>query len=175
MDGAPAVGDVMLLSNSLSGRGADGQIIDLELAWQALRASAETPLANVKRGRHRRNRTNVWSYLQTSSFSKEGGELSSSHPTVKPVNVISDVLRDVNKCGDVVLDTFLGPGSTLMAAQQTGRVCCGVELDPLYVDVAIRPWQNSTGRDAVLVKTGEPFNGVAQRLLAIPAESSDGA
>ena len=88
--------------------------------------------------------------------------------------MIADVLRDVTKRGEIVLDTFLGSGSTLMAAQETGRICCGVELDPLYVDVTIRRWQNATGRDAVLVMTGEPFNDVAQRLLAAPAESSDG-
>jgi DNA modification methylase len=62
-----------------------------------------------------------------------------------------------------------------MAAQETGRICCGVELDPLYVDVAVRRWQNATGRDAVLVETGEPFNDVAQRLLAAPKGPNDAA
>jgi DNA modification methylase len=79
-------------------------------------------------------------------------------------------LRDVTKRGDVVVDTFLGSGSTIMAAEETGRVGCGVELDPLYVDVAIRRWQNATGRDAVLFETGEPFNAFAQRSLAAPLE-----
>ena len=115
------------------------------------RAGTETPLDNVELGRHGRNRTNVWSYPGMSSFGKERGELLGSHPTVKPVAMIADVLRDVTKRGDVVLDTFLGSGSTLMAAQETGRICCGVELDPLYVDVTIRRWQNATGRDAVLI------------------------
>jgi DNA modification methylase len=64
-------------------------------------------------------------------------------PTVKPIALISDVLRDVTKRGDVVLDTFLGSGSTLLAAQETGRICVGVELDPLYVDAAIRRWQSN--------------------------------
>jgi DNA modification methylase len=139
------------------------------------RAGTEAPLDNVELGRHGRNRTNVWSYPGMSSFGKEHDKLLGSHPTVKPVTMIADVLRDVTKRGDIVLDTFLGSGSTLMAAQETGRICCGVELDPLYVDVAIRRWQNATGREAVLTETGEPFNDVAQRLLAAPSESNDGA
>ncbi|WP_172842522.1 DNA modification methylase [Bradyrhizobium erythrophlei] len=139
------------------------------------RAGAEHPLDNVELGRHGRNRTNVWSYPGMSSFGKERDKLLGSHPTVKPVTMISDVLRDVTKRGDVVLDTFLGSGSTLMAAQETGRVCCGVELDPLYVDVTIHRWQNATGRDAVMAETGERFNDVAQRLLAAPSEANDGS
>jgi DNA modification methylase len=139
------------------------------------RAGTESPLDNVELGRHGRNRTNVWSYPGMSSFGRERDELLGSHPTVKPVAMIADALRDVTKRGDVVLDTFLGSGSTLMAAQETGRICCGVELDPLYVDVTIRRWQNATGRDAVLVETGEPFDDVAQRLLAAPSEPNDGA
>ena len=138
------------------------------------RAGTETPLDNVELGRHGRNRTNVWSYPGMSSFGKERDQLLGSHPTVKPVAMIADVFRDVTKRGDIVLDTFLGSGSTLMAAQETGRICCGVELDPLYVDVTIRRWQNATGRDAVLVDTGEAFNDVAQRLLAAPSEANDG-
>jgi DNA modification methylase len=139
------------------------------------RAGTEATLDNVELGRHGRNRTNVWSYPGMSSFGKARDELLGSHPTVKPVAMIADVLRDVTKRGEIVLDTFLGSGSTLMAAQETGRICCGVELDPLYVDVTIRRWQNATGRDAVLVMTGEPFNDVAQRLLAAPSEPNDGA
>lgn len=138
------------------------------------RAGAETPRDNVDLGRHGRNRTNVWSYPGMSSFGKERDALLGSHPTVKPVAMIADALRDVTKRGDVVLDTFLGSGSTLMAAQETGRVCCGVELDPLYVDVAIQRWQNATGRDAVLAGTGEPFSGVAQRLLTAAPDLIDG-
>jgi DNA modification methylase len=139
------------------------------------RAGLETPPDNVELGRHGRNRTNVWSYPGMSSFGKQRDELLGSHPTVKPVAMIADALRDVTTRGDVVLDTFLGSGSTLMAAQETGRICCGVELDPLYVDVAVRRWQNATGRDAVLVETGEPFNDVAQRLLAAPKGPNDAA
>ena len=94
------------------------------------------------------------------------------HPTVKPVALISDALRDVTKRGDVVIDTFLGSGSTLIAAQETGRLCCGVELDPRYVDVTVRRWQTVTGLDAVLTTTGASFNATAQRYLAVPSGSN---
>jgi DNA modification methylase len=136
------------------------------------RAGEDTPLDNVELGRRGRNRTNVWNYAGMSSFGKERDSLLGLHPTVKPVAMIADALRDVTKRGDVVLDTFSGSGSTLMAAEETGRICCSVELDPLYVDVAIRRWQNATGKDAVLLETGESFNALAQRCLAAPSEAT---
>jgi hypothetical protein len=138
------------------------------------RAGEDTPLDNVELGRRGRNRTNVWNYPGMSSFGKDRDSLLGLHPTVKPVAMIADALRDVTKRGDIVLDTFLGSGSTLMAADETGRLCAGVELDPLYVDVAIRRWQTATGRPAVLLETGEPFANVAQRRLAAPPEASHG-
>jgi DNA methylase len=136
------------------------------------RAGEDTPLDNVQLGRRGRNRTNVWHYPGMASF---GEQCDGLHPTVKPVAMIADALRDVTKRGDVVLDSFLGAGSTLMAADETGRLCCGIELDPLHVDVAIRRWQNATGRDAVLLETGEPFNAFDQRCLAAPSEATHGA
>jgi DNA modification methylase len=83
--------------------------------------------------------------------------------------MVADVLRDVTRRGEIVVDTFMGSGTTIMAAQETGRVCCGVELDPLYVDVAVRRWQNVTARDAVLIETGDSFDHCSQRLLEAPS------
>jgi hypothetical protein len=137
-------------------------------------AGTAVPLDNVELGRRGRNRTNVWNYPGVPRRGKKHDDLFGLQPTVKPVAMIADALRDVTKRRDVVLDTFLGSGSTLMAAEETGRVCRGVELDPLLVDVAIRRWQNATGRDAVLLETGEPFNASAQRRLAGPSETNDG-
>jgi hypothetical protein len=133
------------------------------------RVGKETPLDNVELGRRGRNRTNVWNYPSMSAFGKQRDSLLALHPTVKPVAMIADALRDVTRRGEVVLDTFLGSGTSLIAAQETGRVCCGVELDPLYVDVAIRRWQNITGREATNLETGETFNRSAQRLLESPS------
>lgn len=118
----------------------------------------QPPTNNVELGKHGRNRTNVWHYPGFSSFSLERDELLGLHPTVKPVAMLADAMKDVTRRGDVVLDSFLGSGSTLIAAEETGRVCCGVELDPLYVDVAVRRWQNKTGRSAVCAQTGQRFD-----------------
>jgi hypothetical protein len=126
---------------------------------------ADSPFHNQELGRHGRDRSNVWSYLEASSVSSERDGLSSTYPSAKPLALIADILRDVTKRGDVVLDTFLGAGSTLMAAQQTGRLCCGIEEDPRYLDVAIRRWQKVTGRDAISTTTGERFKDLAQKLL----------
>jgi DNA modification methylase len=80
--------------------------------------------------------------------------------------MIADALRDVSRRGEYLLDPFLGCGSTLIAAEEVGRVCVGVEIDPAYVDVAIRRWQKVTGREAVLSATGETFTAVAERTSA---------
>jgi DNA modification methylase len=116
---------------------------------------------NVELGKFGRNRTNVWNYAPPAS----GDELLGAHPTVKPVAMISDILRDCTKRGDLVLDSFLGSGSSLIAAEETGRICVGTELDPHYVDTAIRRWQSLTGLDAVHLGTGQPFNDITQHLL----------
>ena len=128
------------------------------------KAGAANHINNVELGRHGRNRSNLWTYRGLNSFGADRDELLASHPTVKPVLMIADAIRDVTKRGDAVLDTFIGSGSTLMAAEETGRVCFGVDLDPLYVDVAIRRWQGQTRRDALHAETGESFDDRAKRL-----------
>jgi DNA modification methylase len=134
-------------------------------------AGPKTPLNNVDLARYGRNRTDYWSYLGPSSFGNGGDELLGLHPREEPVAMIADAMRDVTKRGAIVLDTFLGSGSTLMAAQETGRACCGIDLDPQYVDVSIRRWQNATGGTAVLLNTGETFAEVARsKLLPTPGE-----
>ena len=109
-------------------------------------------------GQHGRNRTNVWNYpsvmhLKESNGDKSGKEALNLHPTIKPVAMIEDALKDCSKRGEIVLDPFLGSGSTLIAAEKTGRICHGIELSPRYVDVAITRWQEWTGREAVNLGT----------------------
>ena len=111
----------------------------------------------------RRNRSNLWSYRGMNSFGDGRDELVRLHPTVKPVTLIADAIRDVSLRGETVLDTFLGSGSTLLAAEETGRSCFGIEIDPLYIDVAIRRWQQETRHDTVLAETGETFLEVSER------------
>jgi len=103
---------------------------------------------NIDFGRNGRYRTNVWHYGRANSFSRNNtdeGNLREVHPTVKPVAMVADAILDCSARGDIALDPFLGSGTTLMACERTGRVCYGLELDPLYVDAAIRRWQVYTG------------------------------
>jgi DNA modification methylase len=106
---------------------------------------------NVRLGQYGRNRTNVWRYPCATSFSKSGeeGNLLALHPTVKPVALVADAIMDVSARGDIVLDAFLGSGTTLIAAERTGRRCYGIELDPNYIDTIIRRWQAYTGEQAL--------------------------
>ena len=119
-----------------------------------------------------RTRSNVWQYRGVNAFGKDRMDLLGIHPTVKPVAMIADALRDVTRRGDLVLDAFLGSGSTLIAAEETGRVCIGVELDPVYVDGAIRRWQKRTGKNAVHAATGETFDAIAERVVS-PVTTTD--
>jgi 16S rRNA G966 N2-methylase RsmD len=118
---------------------------------------------NVQLGRHGRNRTNVWNYAGANTFGRSGreGNLLAMHPTVKPVALIADAILDASGRGDVVLDAFAGSGSTIVAAERTGRRSFGIELDPHYVDVAIRRWQKLTGKFARHAVSGWRFDDVA--------------
>ena len=121
---------------------------------------------NVELGRNGRNRTNVWQYDGANTFGRGGeeGRLLAIHPTVKPVSLIADAILDCSARGDIVLDAFLGSGSTLIAAERVGRRCYGLEIDPLYVDAAIRRWQRHTGDRAVLADTGRAFGEIEMEL-----------
>jgi DNA modification methylase len=121
---------------------------------------------NVMLGRFGRNRTNVWEYPSVSALSKQGdeGNLLALHPTVKPVSLIADALLDCSARGDIVLDSFLGSGSTLIAAERVGRICLGIEIEPRYVDVAIRRWQRHTGDCAIHAATRKSFDELATTL-----------
>jgi hypothetical protein len=119
---------------------------------------------NIELGRYGRSRTNVWHCSELGSLAVSGEHSLAHYPRVKPVKLLSDAIRDCTKRGDTVLDTFSGFGSTLIAAEETGRTCIGVELDPRYVDLAVVRWQNATGHDAVLEQTGEKFNDRFRRL-----------
>jgi len=116
---------------------------------------------NVQLGRFGRYRTNVWRAPGCNSFGKNRMEELGSHPTVKPAQLIADAIRDVSNRGDIVLDSFLGSGTTLIAAERTGRTAYGIELEPRYVDVAVRRWEEFCGQEAVLQSSGETFAATA--------------
>ena len=116
---------------------------------------------NIELGRHGRNRSNVWTYAGVNTFRAGRLEELSVHPTVKPVALVADAMRDCSRRGDIVVDPFMGSGTTILAAERVGRRGYGVEIDPLYVDVAIRRWQDFTKQDAILKATGQTFDEVA--------------
>ena len=121
---------------------------------------------NVQLGKYGRNRTNVWEYPCAGTFSRqsEEGNLAALHPTVKPVAMVADAILDCSARGDIVLDPFLGSGTTLIASERVGRVCRGIEIDPLYVDVVIRRWQAYTGDRALHGVTGALYDDPAEQM-----------
>lgn len=100
-------------------------------------------------GQNGRYRTNVWQYRGMSSRSKERDDDLALHPTVKPARMIADAIRDVSGRGDIVLDLFGGSGSTLIAAEMTGRRAFVCELDPAYCDIILARWETFSRDEAV--------------------------
>ena len=116
---------------------------------------------NVELGRFGRNRSNVWTYPGVNTFGKGRKEALDAHPTVKPVALVADALLDCTARGDVVLDQFLGSGTTILAAEKVARVAVGIEYEPRYVDVAILRWQRMTKLEAILAGDGRSFEDIA--------------
>ncbi|WP_022698176.1 site-specific DNA-methyltransferase [Euryhalocaulis caribicus] len=112
---------------------------------------------NVALGAHGRNRTNVWDYAGVNSFGSGRDDALAMHPTVKPVALVEDAILDCSDRGGIVLDPFMGSGSTLIAAERAGRTACGLELDPRYVDVTLRRFRQQTGVEPVHAASGLTF------------------
>ena len=129
------------------------------------RNGTESHANNVDLGRFGRNRTNVWDYAGINTFSKERDTSLAMHPTVKPVAMVADAILDVTPRNGLVLDPFCGSGTTIIAGEQTGRRVAAMELDPKYVDVAIRRYKAATGKEAILTQTGETFADIAARRI----------
>lgn len=114
---------------------------------------------NVMLGKYGRSRSNLWAYPgAVTTKAGEEGDILAEHPTPKPPKLICDAFLDTTKRGDLVLDPFGGSGSTLVAAERIGRRARLIELDPIYVDLAVRRWQAWTGLQAVHAVTGELFD-----------------
>jgi 16S rRNA G966 N2-methylase RsmD len=113
------------------------------------RNGKEAHLNNVQLGRHGRNRTNVWNYPGFNGFARKGSkDASAFHPTVKPIALVADAIMDSTKRDDIVLDPYVGSGTTILAAERTSRRCFGIDIDGRYVDTAIARWERLTGRTA---------------------------
>jgi DNA modification methylase len=122
---------------------------------------------NIELGRHGRNRSNVWTYAGINTFGRDRMKSLAAHPTVKPTALVADALLDCTSRGDIVLDQFAGSGTIFLAAEKVGRIACGMEVEPRFIDVAITRWQNSTKLEAVLANDGRAFDDVARERAEI--------
>ncbi len=129
------------------------------------KAGTAPHINNVELGKHGRYRTNVWTYPGINSFGKDRDAELALHPTVKPVKLVADAILDCSKRNGIVLDAFAGSGTTLIAAEKTGRRGYGIELDPRYCDVIIRRLQAAENAEAVHLGTGETFASIAEERI----------
>ena len=124
---------------------------------------------NFELGQHGRHRANVWDYPGINTMRAGRLEELAMHPTVKPVILVADALKDCSRRRGLVLDPFCGSGTILIAAERTGRKARALEIDRTYVDVAVRRWQTYTGKSAVFSGSGETFETIAEQRSAKPA------
>jgi DNA modification methylase len=134
----------------------------------------QSHLNNIELGRHGRNRSNVWHYAGVNTFRAGRLDDLKSHPTVKPVALVADAIKDCTRRGDVVLDAFSGSGTTILAAERVGRRACTLEIEPRFVDLAVRRWQAFARKDAVHADSGLTFDEAAsERLMAPPVDPAE--
>lgn len=132
----------------------------------AIFCNGKTPaINNVRLGSYGRDRTNVWSVPGANRWGSSARDQLAVHATPKPVELIAEAIRDVTNAGDLVLDGYLGSGSTLIACDVTGRVCAGTEIDPVYGDVILKRWEAHGGVEAIHVGSGLGFAALADRRL----------
>lgn len=127
------------------------------------------PINNFGLGGKGRYRTNVWQYPGANAFGRKRDEELAMHPTVKPVALVADALKDCSNRRDIVLDPFGGSGTTMIAAERTGRSARLIEYDALYCDVIVQRWQSATGKAAHIAETNETFDQVKARRISAAA------
>lgn len=156
--GKATLGDLLNLAVWDKGVGGMGSLYRSQHELIAVfRKAGASHRNNVQLGKHGRNRTNVWPYPGVQSRRAD----LKLHPTVKPIAMVADAIKDVTARGDLILDPFAGSGTTLLAAEQTGRRAACAELDPKYVDLIIRRFEEATGEQGVHVGSGLPFRVLA--------------
>jgi DNA modification methylase len=122
---------------------------------------------NVQLGQYGRYRTNVWEYPRVNSAGRSNEEgLPGVHPTIKPAAMVADAILDCSSRNDIVLDPFVGSGTTVIAAERTGRICYGMELEPSYADTVVRRWQAFAEKKAVHEKSGRSFTELEQEVAS---------
>ena len=115
-----------------------------------LQSGDEPHINNFELGQHGRNRSNVWTYAGVNTFRAGRLDDLAMHPTVKPVALVADAMRDCSRRGDIVLDPFMGSGTTIMAAERVGRRAYGLEIDPALCRRRCPAMAGLHGRDAIL-------------------------
>lgn len=165
--------DLINLAVWVKSNGGMGSLLRSQHELVFLAKHGKAPhINNVQLGRFKRYRTNVWRYPGVNTFGRGRMDQLSAHPTPKPVPLVADAIRDVSHRGQIVLDSFMGSGTTLLAAEKTGRVACGIDIDPGYVDVSVARWEAMTGSDARLEATGQTFAEVRQaRQVTAPVDN----
>jgi DNA modification methylase len=149
------------------GSGGMGSLYRSAHELVAIFCNGTTPTTNnVQLGRHGRDRTNVWNYPGANRRGSSASKALGGHPTPKPVELVSDAMLDVTAAGDIVLDPFMGSGTTIISAERSRRAAYGIELDPAYVDLAIRRWQQETKEEAVHVESGLSFAALTEKRKA---------
>ena len=133
----------------------------------AFKNGSAAHINNFGLGQHGRYRTNVWDYAGINSMRAGRDEELAMHPTVKPVAMVADAIKDCSRRGGIVLDAFSGSGTTIMAAEQPSRRGRAIELDPRYVDVAVRRWQKQTGQKALGLRSGFTFDECEQLAIEL--------
>jgi DNA modification methylase len=160
--GGLAYGETLNIVVWVNSNGGQGSFYRSQHEFVVVFRVGEAPhLNNVELLRHGRPRSNVWNYRGVNTFRAGRMEELRSHPSSKPVALIADAMRDCTRRGDVVLDTFAGSGTTIMAAERIGRRAYAMEIEPRHVDVAIRRWQAFTRKDAVDAESGRTFDQLA--------------
>ena len=154
------------------GRGSLGSLYrsayEMVFCWKLGRGRSRN---NVALGRYGRNRENLWRYPGVGTFRhSDEGDLLQLHVTPKPVRMIADAILDVTARSDIVIDAFLGSGTTIIAAERVGRRCFGIEIDPDFADIIIRRWQRHSGEAAIHVPTGKTFAEIAAERLSTTGE-----
>ena len=132
-------------------------------------------LNTIQLGAHGRYRTNVWDYAGINSLRPGRMDELRMHPTVKPVALVADALKDCSRRGEIVIDGFAGSGTTVIAAEKSGRRARAIELEPRYIDVAIRRWQTLTGGSARHAESGRTFSELEAECSLAPGNLAEGA
>ena len=167
--GGPVYGGVLNLAVWVKSNAGQGSFYRSQHELVGVfRVGEEPHLNNVELGRHGRSRSNVWHYAGVNTFRAGRLDELQSHPTVKPVALVADAMKDCTRRGDIVLDTFCGSGTTILAAERVGRRAYTLELEPRFVDVAIKRWQAFTRKDAIHAETGLTFDEVARERITEP-------